>query len=222
MRPSILFGEHQTQRPAIERLIDHARYAIAFAEFDDVAFADYDLVVPLRIDQFAAARGANADGRRRAMLPDDALLALCDNKLAFNERLVALGYGDHIPELLPDAPQTYPYVRKARHGDFGDGIRVVRGPEDDRDPPPGSFCQRAVEGADEYVLHMLRVDGRVRYTLCYRYDMGEALAIRGREDRPELIEPAEPGAMLPLGTEILHALGFDETCCFNYKLEAGR
>lgn len=222
MRPHILFGDHQTQVPAIERLIDRARFDVSFAEFHGKDFAPYDLVVPLRIDQIAPARAANTGERRRAVLPSDELVALCDDKLAFNERLIALGFGECVPELLPDPPDSYPYIRKARHGDFGDGIRVVRKPEDDRDPPPGSFCQRAVEGADEFVLHMLRVDDRVRYTLCYRYDMGEALAVRGREDRPALIEPADPGSMLDICTDILDVLGFEGTCCFNYKLEGGR
>ena len=45
-------------------------------------------------------------------------------------------------------------------------------PEDDPGALPDSFAQVAVAGADEYVLHLLRVDGRVRYSLCYRYDMG--------------------------------------------------
>jgi hypothetical protein len=222
MRPRILFGDHQTQMPAIQRLIDHARFDVAFSPFDGVDYAAFDLVVPLRIDQIAPARRANADGRRRAILPDDDLVAVCDDKLAFNDRLVALGFGDHVPDLLPDPPDTYPYIRKARHGDFGDGIRLVRGPQDDRDPPPGSFCQRAVEGEDEYVLHLLRADGGIRYTLCYRYGMDSPFAIRGRQDRPRVIEPAEPGVALPLCTRILDALGFEGTGCFNYKLEAGR
>lgn len=219
-RPRILFGDHRTQMPAIERLVDHARFEVSFAAFEEADFAAFDLVVPLRVDQFEPARRANADGRRRAVLPSAKLVELCDDKLAFNERLVELGFGGAVPELLSDPPGRYPYVRKARRGDFGAGIRVVRGPGED-EATPDSFCQRAVEGTDEYVLHLLRVDGRVRYQLCYRYDMGEKLVVRGEAASPRLIEPADPAPAFATCVAILDALGFEGTCCFNYKLEDG-
>lgn len=220
-RPRVLFGDHRTQMPAIERLIDYQRFDVSFAAFDDVDFTPFDLVVPLRIDQIEPARAANADGRRRAVLPSAELVETCDDKLLFNQRLVELGFGDALPELLPDPPGRYPYVRKARRGDFGQGIRVVRGPGEDDASAPDSFVQRAVEGTDEWVLHLLRVDGRVRYRLCYRYDMGEALAVRGEAAAPRLIEPADPEPAYGTCVAILDVLGFEGTCCFNYKLEEG-
>lgn len=220
-RPRILFGEHRTQRPAIERLIDHARFDVSFAGFDDADFAPFDLVVPLNVDQIDPARRANAD-KRRAVLPAPELVEQCDDKLAFNHRLIGLGFGDAIPEILSGEPARYPYVRKARRGDFGQGVRVVRGPGEDLEPIPDSFRQQAVEGADEYVLHMLRVDWRVRYTLCYRYDMGDPLAVRGEAQAARSIGPADPEPALKTCTAILQALGFEGTCCFNYKLEGGR
>lgn len=220
-RPRILFGDHRTQMPAIERLVDHARFDVAFAAFDDADFAPFDLVVPLRVDQIAPARAANADGRRRAVLPTAALVELCDDKLAFNRRLVELGFGEAIPPLLPEGTDRYPYVRKARRGDFGQGVRVVRAPGEDAPAIPDSFVQEAVEGADEFVLHLLCVDGVVRYRLCYRYDMGAPLSVRGEAGAPRLIEPADPAPALPTCTAILDALGFEGTCCFNYKWQGG-
>lgn len=221
-RPRILFGDHRTQMPAIERLIDHERFDVAFAAFDDADFAPFDLVVPLRIDQIAPARDrANADGRRRAVLPAPELVEVCDDKLLFNGRLAELGFGDVLPALLPEPPDRYPYVRKARRGDFGQGVRVVRAPGED-DFAPDSFAQEAVAGRYEYVLHLLRVDGRVRYHLCYRYDMGQPLSVRGEAASPKLIEPADPAPAMPTCLAVLDALGFEGTCCFNYKLEGGR
>ena len=220
--PRILFGDHATQMPAIDRYIDHSRFDVRFASFDTVDFGPFDLVVPLRVDQIAPARAANADGRRRAVLPSPALVALCDDKLAFNERLIALGFGTVVPDLLGDTPDRYPYIRKARHGDFGAGCRIVRAPgEDGPAPIPDSFCQRAVEGPLEYVLHLLRVDGRIRFALAYCYDMADPLAVRGQAQRPSSIVPADPAPALDTCTAILAALDFEGTCCFNYKLEDG-
>lgn len=226
-RPRILFGDHRTQAPAIERLADAARFDVRFAAFDAVDFAAFDLVVPLRVDQIAPARAANDDGRRRAVLPDDDLVAAMDDKLLFHRRLTALGFGALLPALLPtllrDGDRPYPHIVKARRGDFGQGIRIVRSPADEPDPlPPDSFRQEAVTGADEHVLHLLRVDGRVRYRLCYRYEMAADLTVRGAVDRPRLIEPADDAPVLGTCAAILDALGFEGTCCFNYKLtEAG-
>jgi carbamoylphosphate synthase large subunit len=219
-RPRVLFGEHSTQRPAIERLVDRDRFDVAFAAFDEADFAPFDLVVPLRLEEFAAARRANAD-RRRAVLPSPELVELCDDKLLFNRRLIALGFGDAIPALLPDDTDAYPFVRKVRRGDFGAGIRMVRGAGDDA-LVPDSFAQVAVAGTDEYVLHLLRVDAAVRYSLCYRYDMGDPLAIRGGAQGARGIHPADPEPARATCLAILDALGFEGTCCFNYKLEADR
>lgn len=219
-RPRILFGEHSTQRPAIERLVDGKRFDVAFGVSEDADFAGVDLVVPLRIEEFAAARGANGD-RRRVVLPAPELVELCDDKLRFNRRLVEIGFGEAIPALLPDDTDAYPFVRKARRGDFGAGITVVCGPGEDV-VAPNSFAQVAVAGADEYVLHLLRVDGAVRYSLCYRYDMGEPLAVRGAGGAARGIHPADPAPAWDTCLAVLDALGFEGTCCFNYKLDGGR
>ncbi|MFD1612230.1 hypothetical protein ACFSCW_10490 [Sphingomonas tabacisoli] len=221
MRPRVLFGDHPTLKPTIERLIDHGRFEIAFGSLELPDIASFDLVVPLTIDQIVAARDANADGRRRAVVPDAELVEICDDKLLFCENMLAMGLGALLPELLPDPPNVFPYVRKPRRGEFGDGIRIVRRPEDDHDPSPHSFCQRPVEGAYEYVLHLLRVDGRIRYARCYRYLMADTLSVRGREQPALTIAEAEPGRALKPCADILERLGFEGTCCFNYKWEAG-
>jgi carbamoylphosphate synthase large subunit len=217
-RPRILFGEHSTQQPAIERYVDHDRYDVRFAALDRADFGDAELVVPLSVVQIDAARRA---GPERTLLPSAELVELCDDKLAWNRRLIALGFGDAIPALLEDPPATFPYIRKARRGNYGSGIRLVRAPGED-EPIPDSFCQRAVEGRYEYVLHLIRAGRRTWFDLCYRYDMAAPLSVRGGADRPAATEPADPAPAMELSVAILDALGFEGTCCFNYKLEDGR
>lgn len=226
MRPRILFGDHSTQGPAIDRFIDRDRFDPVFQSFDAtdagaVDFAAFDLVVPLRIDQIAPARAADPDGRRSA-LPTARLVEVCDDKLLFNQHLAALGFADMLPALLPDPPADYPYIRKARRGDYGAGIRVVHAPGEDQPPIPDSFCQAAVAGTEEYVLHLLRIGGAIRYSLSYRYDMDRDLAVRGAADRPRATVPVEPGAAFDPCVAILDALDYEGTCCFNYKWDAGR
>ena len=212
----ILFGNHPTQMPAIARHIDHARYEASFAPFDAVDLSRFDLVVPLRVEQIEGARAG------RAVVPARDLVTLCDDKLALNRWLIDHGFGDTVPDLLGPAPDTYPYIRKTRRGDFGIGCRMIRGPgEDDGADDPNVFRQRAVAGPVEYVLHLLRVDGRIRFHVAYAYDMGQPLGVRGAVYRPATITPADPGPALARCTAILAAMDYQGTCCFNYKLEDG-
>lgn len=223
-QPQILFGHHVTQMPAIARFVDHGRFQVSFAPFEAVDARWFDLVVPLRLDQMPAARAALArakDGRHRAVLPTPGMVDLIDDKLAFNEWLIAQGFGDAVPPLLGELPDRYPYIRKTRHGTFGQGIRIVHGPEDGDEPVPGTFTQAIAQGRYEWVLHLLRVDGRIRYRLCYRYDMIEEATVRGQGHEPAETVPDDPGDALPLCEAILDALGFEGTCCFNYKRDAG-
>lgn len=220
MIPRILFGNHPTQAPAIARDIDHRRFEPSFAPFDAVDLSHFDLVVPLRIEQIDAARPAVAIGR--AVLPTPDLVALCDDKLVFNRWLIGAGFGDTVPELLGPRPDIFPYIRKTRQGDFGLGCRMVRAAgEDDGVDTPDVFRQRAVPGHMEYVLHLLRARGTIRFHVAYRYDMGQPLGVRGHADAPATITPADPGPVFGRCADILDAMGFEGTCCFNYKLEDG-
>lgn len=217
----ILFGNHPTQMPAIARHIDHTLYEASFAPFDATDLSRFDLVVPLRVEQIDAARPAMAQGR--AILPSPELVALCDDKLALNRWLIDHGFGDVVPELLGPTPNVFPYIRKTRTGDHGFGCRMIRAThEDDGSEDPNVFRQRAIEGPLEYVLHLLRVNGAIRFHVGYRYDMGQPLGVRGHADRPASIEPVDPGAALDACTAILDALGYEGTCCFNHKLEEGQ
>jgi carbamoylphosphate synthase large subunit len=225
MPSRILFGEHSTQAPAIARFIDRTRFEPSFADLAHADFAPFDLVVPLSIAQIEAARAANDDGRRRAVLPTPELVALCDDKLACNQWLIAHGFAEHVPALLGPEPDSYPYIRKSRHGDFGAGCIMVADAAAAAALEPidaHSFNQRAVAGADEFVLHLLRIDGQIRFRLCYRYDMGTPLAVRGGGQSAKVTVPADAAPALPLCSAILDAMGYEGTCCFNYKLEGGR
>ena len=220
----VLFGDHATQAPAIAACIDRSRYLPAFG-FDGADMLAFDMVVPLSVPQFDAAHAANRDGRVRAVLPRPDLVALCDDKLLWNRWLIDHGFAAHVPALLGDESREYPYIRKSRQGDWGAGCTMVRTPADAAALPPidpsAEFEQRAVSGEAEYVLHLLRMGGRIRFQLCYRYEMGDALAVRGQGQAARATVPDDPGPALPLCEAVLAAQGFEGLCCFNYKLQAG-
>jgi hypothetical protein len=215
----VLFGYHVTQMPNITANIDHARFRPSFAPLDAVDLTRFDLVVPLRLEQFEQLRSVAEGPERRAVLPASELVTLIDDKLAFNRWLIDQGFGANVPALL-EGPGEYPAIRKMRHGDWGMGITLLRDAGDENgDDPNGSFRQRAVAGEHEDVLHLLRVDGRIRFSLCYRYQMGKPLSVRGQQDAAVSMAPADPAPAWDLCLSILDRLGFEGTCCFNYKLD---
>ena len=221
-RIRVLMGEHGTQVPAIRANLDMDRFALTVGDPAEADPGDFDLVVPLTVPQIAAARALNtADRPRRALVPDAALVGLADDKLLFNRRLVELGFGPHVPALLPDPPATVPFIRKARRGDFGAGCFVVREMGQDR-ANPDSFCQAMVVGHQEDVVHVIRADGALHFARAYRYDMAGPMPVRGEHDRPLSIRAVDATPALPLCEAVLDALGFDGLGCFNLKWENGR
>lgn len=214
----ILFGYHPDWLGQIAAYIDHRRFQPSFAPFDHVDLSQYDLVVPLRIDQYVCVR--DADAPVRATVPSSPLVALCDDKLALACWMRDNGFGAILPA-FQTATRAYPHVRKARFGEFGLGTHIVHGPWDEVEDGDSHFRQQAVPGRLEYALHLLRIGGRVRYARCYRYDMGQALGVRGAALTPLDCQPVDPGPALAPCVELLAALDYEGLCCINYKIDRG-
>lgn len=214
---AVLFGYYPRWTALISTHLDHQLFAPSFAALDRVDPERFDAVLPLRIEHYAQLRAARLRGPCRAIIPDEDVIALCDDKLTLSRRLIALGFGAHIPALYGDAPR-FPCIAKPRSGEFGAGCRILHSPGA---TPPGCFLQAFVPGTDEFAIHVLRVAGRIRYFGTVRYVMPQPMMVRGESHRPDRLEPVNGDAIRPLIDRILAALAFEGTCCVNLKFDNG-
>lgn len=224
MVSEILFGHHPDWERRIAERIDTSRFRVTFGDLNTAHLPGFALVVPLRLQQLEALWCAPEPVN--CLIPSRELCALCDDKLALARRLQSEGFAENIPQVF-EGPPAYPYIRKPRRGLFGKGCEVVLSPGPSEAPldPAVAFRQACVPGADEYVTHAIRAGGVIRFLRTYRYTMEGEHAVRGHRGRPLRCDRADlevpPGALDTLQA-MLAALGYEGTCCLNYKLQDGK
>jgi hypothetical protein len=211
----IVFGYHPDWLVAIGARIDRSRYQPSFAPLDAVDLDRFDAALPLQLDHYRELAGRDA---RKFVMPGPDVVALCHDKLALARFLQRAGFGRHVPEIY-EGEARYPYVRKPRRGEFGEGCRIVAGPDGESARDSDSFDQACVPGPIEYALHILRFEGRIRYCQLVRYEMAGPLEVRGADNKPVRGALVRGDEAASLFEPILAALDYSGTCCINFKLQ---
>ncbi|WP_262692099.1 ATP-grasp domain-containing protein [Kordiimonas aestuarii] len=186
---------------------------------------DFDLVVPLRLDAMRwlnSERGAAL--RKKALLPPNRVLDLCDDKLEFARFLIKHGYGDNVPSI--EGPLEYPYILKRRSDEWGNHSHLIKDAEDESRHAAhmasgAYFCQTLITGHNEYATHML-VDGTTIThcsTVQIRFDADDVVFREGV--KPLGFTRTGSADHIKLFAGILVRLGFEGLCCFDYKLAGG-
>ncbi len=216
---NILFSPKADWEQWIRDGFTGSRHAIAFAEFADADLEAHDLLVPITL---AALRDLQARpesaARNPIAIPSAESMALCDDKLAFNRFLEGNGFVDCVPPIGPF--QSFPYILKKRHDEWGRNSHIVRDRGDEERlaaelADPEFFCQEYIPGSTELTTHIVFRDGRIVCGMTLALRFGNEVYIRGREADLERTECA--CADEELFTRILVAIGFEGLCCFNYK-----
>lgn len=206
-----------------ERLPD--AYALTFADFDQQDVAAFDLVVPLRTaDTELLARGFASGRDVRALFPHAEVLARCEDKLAFNEWLIANGFGRYVPRMTE--PFEYPYLVKARRGQWGEGIEIVHNAVEEEllwapANPTESFRQQYVPGPIEQSTHLLVRSGEVRFRRHVEFVFDGRLYVKGHRARRWIQREVDLDEHMALFAAIVAKLGYEGTCCFGYKVVDG-
>lgn len=211
----IAIGPHPTLAQQIFDRVDRTRFRPWAVALDEVDLDRVDAAIPLTFDHYDALRRRLPPARRRFVIPSAALVALCDDKPALAAWLTANGFAGHVPQVYDAAP-PFPHIVKPRHGQFGEGCRVVADPADAGDAP-GCFRQALVPGEAEYACHLLRVDGVVRYARTIRYRMAGPHEVRSATNPPVAAVFDDGGGDHPLLAGMLAALDYQGTACVNYK-----
>ena len=219
----ILFSQKEDWVGPVQERLDSARFSHAFQNLDEADLSAFDCIVPLYLRDYAPLRGK--ENLANFLIPSRMAVDITNDKLRFNTWLSSSGYGDHVPEFR-DGDDAYPFIYKKRHDRAGRNSYVIHSPEQ-RDAIEGAieadeyFKQRYVFGQKEYTSHFLMADGKIVFDTTVEFAFGEEFFIRGiREPRNTIRKVITP--FMPLFGDILDALGYSGTCCFNYKIEAGK
>jgi predicted ATP-grasp superfamily ATP-dependent carboligase len=200
------------------------RYQPSFVDLAEVDPDDYDAVVPLQLMHYAPLeRFADLLGRK-FLHPSAATVALCDDKRALAEFLIANGFGDHVPQLRSAGP-PYPYVWKRRRGWWGEHTYIVKNPADEEAldlKDSDWFAQQVIPGNVEFATHLLRVGGAIKYVSTFVHLMASPLVVQGARQvalRSTLVRGCEHLAVF---SAMLERLGFAGTACIDYKIVDGK
>jgi hypothetical protein len=219
----ILFSRKDDWTEPVQERLDSARFSHAFQNMDEADLAAFDCIVPLFLRDYASLRGK--EHLANFLIPSRMAVDITDDKLRFNTWLSSSGFGGLVPEFRDD-DDAYPFVYKKRHDRAGRNAFVIHSPEQ-RYAIEGAICadeyikQRYVFGQKEYTSHFLMAGGKIIFDTTVEFTFGEEFFIRGiREPRNTIRKVTTP--FLPLFADILATLGYNGTCCFNYKIEAGK
>jgi hypothetical protein len=217
----IAFSPQLLLEPRIRKCFASWPIEITFAKLTELTLDDFDLVVPLEIDdaRWLAAQSDFNECNAIPMPPVE-VIDLCNDKLAFDSALASLGFGRHAALRHSTA---YPYVLKPRREAASVGTHIVRDEVDEQSlstqlHDPDYFTQRLVPGRKEYATHLNFTDGRVvsELTVEYTFATNQPIKFRDRALRRYTRCPD-----LTTLVAILRALNYEGLCCFNYKVLDG-
>jgi hypothetical protein len=218
----IAFGAFPSWEAGIRLHLD-GRFEASFVDLDAADPADFDAVIPLHTDSYAALELYPRLAGSKFFHPAPTALETCRDKAALNAFLQREGFGRHVPRLRGPGP-PYPYIRKARYGGWGVGCRIIAGPDDELGPDPAddAYCQELILGELEYATHILRTGGQVRYAATMILHQAGPAVIHGAYSSLQRLQMYRGSQHLDLFADILARLDYEGTACIDYKLVDGQ
>ena len=198
----------------------HTEHEIAFREFSPLAIKEYDLVVPLTIEDLKYLNTVRELVAGNPIpVPSTEIIELCDDKSRFNQMLQKKGYGRFIPQT--GGRLAYPYMVKKRTDSWGKSCHIIHDAKEEVAcakilADQEYFSQQLVAGTTEYATHILFVEGKILCWLNVEYTFESTSPIKGQDT--EVIRSLCGCPYLALFSSILRSIDFKGLCCLNYKL----
>ncbi|WP_428668652.1 hypothetical protein [Reyranella sp.] len=204
-------------------------YSSAPVSSSGLELSSFDAVIPVHLGPYNILQEKRDKGEKvPAFFPHPEVVALCEDKRAFNEAMLELGFEKHIPRMFanyPDDPLEYPLILKDKGSAFGENSFIIdRGEHRKPFNSTTHFLQSYIPGPEEWATHILLVNGKVRFTRSVRYTMSaERPYIKGKKAKPSKLTWFDDTPYLSLYEKILASIGFtDGPACFDYKLRGDR
>jgi len=222
----ILISDRDGWTPTINKKFRFTRHQATFGDISKTTLEDFDLIVPLTIDDLRFLDGArDRIANNPIPIPSMQSVLLCDDKQQFNQWLTGNGFGEYIPRMGTAASFAYPYILKKGTDEAGKHSHIIVDREQeealsDQLADPDYFAQDFVFGSIEYATHVLFKNGRIVCSLNVEYGFGSDTPIKGRDTPIYTMVGRCP--YLHEFSEILSVIAFEGLCCFNYKVRDGR
>ncbi|HVO91225.1 MAG TPA: ATP-grasp domain-containing protein [Terriglobales bacterium] len=222
----IKFGNQNDRAREIATYVDHTRFKCEFGVLNSTDISRYDCVVPLTLSDYEALRSHDNFNGTKFWLPDAETVETCHDKLSLNHALLEGEFAEIVPALRTSRSNEFPYILKKRQDEWGCNSFVVRNSDDERAmaaliESPDYFCQTYIFGSEEYALHVLFINNEVAYAQTVKYEMGSSSYVKGKRLSPVQTTYLSENYHLARFHRVLAALGFNGTCCINYKMDNG-
>lgn len=225
----IAFGRCGDWENLVRGTIDSNEYAFECVDFSDFDLCLTDYAVPINLWDSVALRNRYGDQNKKYLIPAMHVMELCADKKVFNETILASDFAAVIPPIHRTEMRVFPYFLKKRNELSGREIFAIRNLADERPHvarlnSDEYFCQTYVPGRIEYTTHMLITDGTVVYHSSNVYEMPEEFSVKGNDLAPvrEKNDVHVGAGVIDTLAGLLRAIGFNGTCCVDYKIVDGR
>jgi carbamoylphosphate synthase large subunit len=196
-----------------------------FYDFNEINVDHFDLVIPLSI---RAQKYLNANHKsllgRKALIPSNNSIDLCNDKKRFSEFLIENGFSELIPRINDNS--GYPYILKKKIGAWGEGVSLIHDAESERlhvrQFESGEyFRQEYIEGQDEYTTHIIIYDKKIVFRRTLQFTFAENYFVKGKSFKETKRKVVDHSHFNDLLEKILNKLEYQGICCFNYKILDG-
>ena len=195
-------------------------HEIAFEDSRPRNIKDYDLLVPLTVDDVKYLNEVrNLIIENPIPIPSMESILLCDDKYLLNKSLAANGFGDFLPKM--GGTLTYPYMLKKK---IDEGSRTCHLISDKQQElvfsdiltHPDYFTQDFIKGSYEYATHILVKNRRIVHALNVEYKFNSDTPIKSKDTH--IYTMICHCRYLDVFAAMLSSIGFNGLCCINYKV----
>jgi predicted ATP-grasp superfamily ATP-dependent carboligase len=219
---SILFGCHPGWEPTLKKAFADTQHRIHFEQFSETNIGQYDLVIPITIDEILFLDTHRALLRNsRLPVASSQAVRICDDKLLFYQTMVQKGFGAYLPQV--GGKLAFPYLLKKKVTHCGHGSELVFSVRDEERlvallTSDEYFRQAYIPGNCEYATHILFRKGRIVASFTIRHRHSAPVYIRGFDKAASVYSVFTRSRFLPLFSGMLQSINFEGICCFDYKI----
>ena len=216
----ILFSNKKDWERGIKRGFRFTRHEVAFNDLSTCDLHHFDLIVPLTIrDANHLSEMRNRIEDNPIPIPDMDCIALCDDKIAFNQALINSEFRGLVPRVGGNL--EYPYILKKRIDEWGSNSHIITDAQteqlfSEKRVSPEYFSQELVPGHHEYATHILFIKNTVICSISNKYVFDTEMPVKGKDT--VLYTRTCRCPFLDLFSSVLMYIGFNGLCCVNYKV----